>query len=374
MGALRFRRLLSLSLLAFAVACGRPEEGDSEAEASEGAVHGEVAFETVFPELAREGIEGTVEKRVDPRLLRLAQENNRYYLDVRFGALDEQRFERLRKFFGGHSQVPFAEGRRYALVDFLHPATQALVNHTYTTSLFGTRELREAGGPELEEDPMFLELSQNGISIMTNCYNTTAELLRYLHPVHRGSTLLLYFPDRFEADGWFSDDAFSTKVREADVEPGDALVVTQTDELSETSTIAHTALVVSKEVVFEKTDVSDDDPYRLALRKDVVAAYSGPGFSVGYRRFNGAGKQPLPEKALPTNEVSPAYMAAIARAHPALKPDNITVAQDVGFAGSTNPQPNEIQPVNVVVDPTTGRGMLEGERSVLARFVALKGE
>lgn len=145
---------------------------------------------------------------------------------------------------------------------------------------------------------------------------------------------------------------------------------------SGTTLIMHTAIVVSKEILFEKTDSSDDDPYRLSLRKDAYTKFEhifGSDLVIDYRRFNGAGKEPIPAPRLPTQEVDERLATVLKTAFPTMKPENVTFSSDLGLGGAFVPEVNEILPTRVVINPTTGRGILSAPRSVLTRFVGLQG-
>lgn len=369
------RALTCVGVMVLAGGCSAasPDEATLEVDAAQTVVDGRSAL----PELADAGIVIKAAKLVDPRFKNLSEPEDRYYLDVRLGKLSRAQFDRVKALFGGHTRVPYDAARVYELTDFLHPAMQAVVNQTYTRSDFSGMDLLEhAAGLGLEEDETFHALAKNGLAVQTNCYNTTAEIVRMLRPGSEQS-YNLYFPDRFEAHTWFSDDTFSEKVDEAHLAPGDVLVVGLKGE-AQKPMLAHTAIVISKELVFEKTDASSDDPYRVSLRKDVLAKYNRIGAEEGgpnieYRRFNGAGKSPIPAKAVPTNELEAKYKNLLKKAYPSLNPENVTMSFDMGMGGVNDPQPNEIQPSTVVINPRTGRGILKADQKTLRRFVGLTG-
>jgi len=370
--------LLVASLGVASVACaGTAAEADDQgaAAASESAL----AFDKVLPELAAKGISGTVKKLVDPRMASsdfINADENRYYLDVRFARLSQAQFEVVHAFFGGHSKVAFDAAKTYELSDFLHPAMQAVVNQTYTTSSFSGSDLWEHAPDALAGDETFEALAKNGVAIEANCYNTTSELLRMLRPGSTETHYNLYIPSRETAQGWFSDAAYSKPIAEADLAFGDVLVVMEKqDGMGGMPYVAHTALAISKELVFEKSNGSADDPFRIALRKDVVKMYERTIEEVvAYRRFGGEGTKALPRLALPTGEIAAEYKEVLLAAHPTMKTENVTLSTDFAMgSGGWTVVAQEVQPAEVVINPRTGRGVFKADRSVLARFVALAG-
>lgn len=365
-----------MSLLA-GCAAAQPDGGSSEVAVEQG-VSSPVAMSTVLPELPElANAAATKVALTGDRFEELKNPQDRYYLRVDFGTLGADRFQSLKTFFGGHSQVPFAADRRYELTDFLHPAMQAVVNQTFTVSQYEGKKLASAGEPPptSADDGTWDVLVENGIRVMTNCYGTTAEIERMLHPERKGNTAYsLYWPSRLDADNWFSNGDYSVEVKEGEIRFGDVMVIRQRLSPDGSSLIMHTAIVVSKNIVFEKTDSGDADPYRLALRQDDMEKYErlfGDDLVVEYRRFNGPGMKPLPEKALPTNEMDAPMQKLVKRAFPQIMPENITFAFDVGIGGGNAPETNEILPSRVEIHKPTGRGILIAPRTTLHHFVAL---
>jgi hypothetical protein len=363
------------AFLGLTAACATPDEATIEdANAAQSTPRLDLA--TVLPELAGSGIQGTVRKLVDPRLQNLSEAEDRYYLEVRLGRLTRPQFDRVKALFDDHSRVPYDAARDYELTDFLHPAMQAITNQTYTGDSFGGSALADHMDA-FEGDAVFYDFMKNGVGVMTNCYGTTAELLRQLRP-GAATKFNLYFPDRNQASEWFSDTKYSDVVPETDRKHGDALVVRVSSlDLAGNMLLTHTAFVLSKELVFEKTDVMDDDPYRISLRRDVLAKYDRigkreGGVSYEIRRF-GAGKTALPAPKVPTAEIPAKLQTVLRQAYPTIDPANVTLAYDVGMGGGNNSQFNEIKPATVITDSRTGRGLLQAPQSTLRRFVALRG-
>lgn len=112
----------------------------------------------------------------------------------------------------------------------------------------------------------------------------------------------------------------------------------------------------------------------MAFRQDDFAKYErlfGENLVIEYRRFDGPGTKPIPERSLPTNEMEPAAQKLAKKAFPGLRPENVTFAVDVGIGGGNTPEPNEILPSRVEIHKPTGRGILVAPPTTIKRFVAL---
>lgn len=134
--------------------------------------------------------------------------------------------------------------------------------------------------------------------------------------------------------------------------------------------LAHSAVVLSKELVFEKTNGGSDDPYRISLRRDVIAKYRRvPNSRIAYRRFDAP--QSLPELQLPANELSEGMRTLIHETFPSLDLDAIVLGYDMGFAGSPTPSFSVAQSSALRFDPSTGRAQLDATE-VAKRFVSLR--
>lgn len=371
-------RLVHVLLVALLLAAPGCSSTQREALSESNVTVEQLSFQSVLPELAAKGISGTARKIVDPRLAEsiwISDDENRYHLDIQFGTLSPSDFETIRAFFGGHTKVPYQRDRAYDITDFLHPAMQAVVNQTFQTRSFSGQALWE--DPRAESfggEEQFESLAKNGIEINANCYNTTSELVRQ---IYEGRTAFnLYIPSREDANTWFSSDEYSEEVDDKALRFGDVLAVKQRQEsMGNTPYVMHTTMALSQHLVFEKTNASEDDAYRIALRSDVLALYKrtfGNDLVLSYRRF-GATRKPLPTLKAPANEVETKYVELLKATHPDLKPENITLTTDFAFgSGGWSVAATEIQPTEVILNPRTQRGILKAKSSVLARFVALK--
>lgn len=405
----RIAALLAAIGLASGCSGASSKGAPDSAEAAE-SVAGVLTLADVLPEAQGLGIsDARVRKLFDKRFneIRSEFEENKYYLEVTFPSLGQAQFDGLMKLFGGHSRVTFTPGKAYELSDFLHPAMQALGAQTYegigyvgASDLTDLLDLFPEGGTDeqIRKRDLFAALWHNEFWSQANCYNTSAELVRMMHPAQGGNMdMFLYLPDRFQADGWFGgglrqslnlpeSDAFSRRVDDAQVAFGDVLVVrAKNRSFSDYPLLAHTAIVLSQKLLFEKTDSSRNDPYRVSLRADVVKMYErkfADTLVLDYRRFNGEGTQPIPAPKLPTGEIPDdgidgsvhRMRERIKSDYPDLKIDNVTLSTDEGFGvGAIATNPSEIEPATVVID-SNGRGTLHADSRVLARFTRLKDE
>lgn len=356
-------------LLGLFAGCSAVDPEDANHDAAEVGETG-LRFADVLPEASALGVQGTVKKLVDPRLRNLADVEDQYALAIAFETLDAAHFEKLQAMFGGHSKVRYASGRRYELLDFLPPAVQALANHTMEVSLYEGGELEEHATDAAKEDANYPDLLQSGFSIMSNCYNTSLEVLRTLN-AEDGAKLHFYFPDRFSSDELFTSDERSRAVTEDDLTFGDVLTVSTVED--DVSTLAHTAVVLSKELVFEKTNGSSDDAYRISLRRDVLAKYRRvPNVAFAYRRFHAP--EELPELQRPANDLSEPVRTMIHTTFPSLDLDAIVLGYDMGFGGSPTPTFSVAQSSTLRFDASTGRAEIDATAEVTKRFAALRAD
>ena len=336
----------------------------------------------VVPEFVAMGLKPKVTKLVDPRFKELSYDEDKYYLDVRFGKITPEQFKSLKAYFGNVTSVPYVATREYDILDFVQPAMQAVANQTFEPVAYDTEFIMEKVdfSDENQVDEFIWGMQKSGLSSFTNCWNTTMEITKLRHPKSdpRKTDYVLYWPGRWQANEELKDSKYSDPVKPEALQTGDVLLVKVAEGADEEGMVQHTAIVLTKNLLFEKTDAGDNDPYRISLREDVLAKYKKvfEGSEIfAYRRFNGAGKEPLPSPKLGIDEkeFKPWFLKALKKANPLLKIDHLTSGCETGLGGGCNLTYIEAHPAKVILNPRTGRGILKADQAVLKRFKALKG-
>ncbi|WP_413582391.1 hypothetical protein [Bdellovibrio sp. HCB288] len=323
----------------------------------------------VVPEIVALGIQPQVYKVMPPRLKEQSYEEDQYVLHIILGHLTVDQFEELNSLYGAHSFVQYDSKKNYNLIDFLPRAIQATVNKTFTQTAISGFPLGEVETSEDIKADLW-PLQKNGVGFFTNCWGTTIEVLRSLRSDDVVIPYTLSWPSRETADEYFKDDIYSSKTKESALQFGDVLVVSQksgTDVV-----IQHTAFIINKSVVFEKTDTMDDDPYRLSLRADVLSKYKRifEGDEVfKYRHFS-SDKEVIPtQNALnPNTFFIPEALRILLQTLPEIPINNLTMGCEIGFGGGCDLTTTEIHVINVVTNPQTGLGTLSGDPKVLKHF------
>jgi hypothetical protein len=334
----------------------------------------------VLPELRGSGIKATVTKLVDPRFEQLSYPEDRYYLDISFGKLTPDQFKDLHARYGGRSQVKYDPKRIYNLLDFLDPAMQAVANQVFVPKNYDT-EFYQDYVDKFDDSYAFFAIRKNGIASFTNCWNTTWEILKLRNPGEKH--FMLYWPGRETANEVFNNDTHGEIVAEKEVKNGDVLMIEAKQVmLSGATMLQHTALIINSQLVFEKTDSSENDAYRISLRKDVLKKYAevfnDEERVIEYRRIGGAGKTPLPSEMFPKKEDffdgHKQLRALTAKKLPDLKIQNMSIGCELGMGGGCDPMAVEAVPTKLVIWSKTGRGILSGDKADLERFQPLKGK
>ncbi|WP_413290712.1 hypothetical protein [Bdellovibrio sp. HCB337] len=320
----------------------------------------------VVPEIVDLGIQPTVLKITPARLQKLSYKEDQYILQITIGRITADQFSKLKALYGGYSQVPYDQNRSYDLIDFLPPAIQAVVNKTFTAEYYDTSRLIELEWDEKDPDAMDLwALQKSGISFFTNCWGTTMEVLKSLRTPRPESTFTLSWPARWTADDIFKAPEHSSKVKTRSVRIWDVLTI------SESNMLQHTAIILGKNLVFEKTDTTDNDAYRLSVRADVHGKYKtlfeGKA-KTEYRRF-GSRKDPIPTDT--PAELSENVKKILLNVNPELPVDNVTVGCEVRFGGGCDVVFTEIGYLKLKIDSKTGRGYLTGDQKYMKRFTEL---
>lgn len=330
----------------------------------------------VVPELVAMGLNPVVYKHTDRRQLKLSEPEDRYYLEIRFGNLSRGQYNALMAHFGNASQVPYNATRDYELLDFVHPSIQAVANQIYEpVYLTAGPSVSLMDAPGMSEDADMFAVQKNGISNFTNCWNTTTEILCIVNGQrnHVNPEFYLYWPGRWEASDWFSEPDYSDQVSPLASRLGDVLVIKEKG-FADTSMLMHTAYLLTSKLVFEKTDSSENDPYRIALKDDVLAKYARlfeDRLVVDYRRFGGRGKTPIAPPTFPTGSFQKEHKRVLKKHFPQVDLDCVVFGCETRLGGGCDPIASEVKVTKLTINKKTGRGILNSERGVLKRFKPL---
>lgn len=338
-------------------------------------------------DFARFGIQAKAVKLVDPRFKSLSEPEDRYYLEVKLGRLSLEQYNSMMALYGNKSRVAYDAKKEYDLVDFLHPAIQATVNQVFGYNSYDTSGLMDFDPESLPEDDVMViwPIQKNGVSSYSNCWNTTTQVLRLQHVSTDPNNMLyqIYWPGRWEIDSELKSEELSFAVKAGEERAGDALLVSNSGDMAvedgQGGMIQHTAILLSESLVFEKTDSSEDDPYRISFRKDVLTKYQRifeKGLSIGYRRYNQAGQKTfsLAKASKLKDSLTAKGFALIQKLVPAIADLLLVSGCETGLGGGCDVVITELHDFKVITNPKTGRGIFYGPRKVLDRFFPLRGK
>lgn len=191
------------------------------------------------------------------------------------GVLDRASFDRLHAALGGMSKVPFAEGRRWELTDFLPPKLQAILGRDLVVPTIRTI-------PGSEAWPVLPLGEPKTVDLTMNCHATAYEVLRAYQGDDEGVSI--FFGDAVVMDG-LVDEGFLAVVARADdpaelakqrLRPGDLLQLFEPvgpDGPFRATHLVHSAVHVGAGLFLEKADTEvrgKDFPFRLATLEQVV--------------------------------------------------------------------------------------------------------
>lgn len=338
----------------------------------------------VIQDFAQFGIAAQVRKLQSPRLEKLEYSEDKYYLEVTLGRLTQDQYKAMRALYGNISQVPYSATKVYDLLDFVHPAIQATANQVLEPITYDTESLFDLDMDSLSEDGQMVMwgVKKSGLSYFSNCWNTTSQILNLMNPSAQKGKMRysIYWPGRDEMSLVFQDNELSTMVKEKSLNYGDAMLIfNHAPAEHDMAQIQHTALILSRNLVFEKTDGSENDPYRISLRADVLkkykAVFEGQAH-IQYRRFNQAGKEPFHVDGT-ASTLRQSLPEADAKIVADLAPDIMDIPLTAGceerLGGGCDVTNSEKATFEVIVNPKTGRGIFNGPKKYLDRFKSLKG-
>ncbi|MCK6546938.1 hypothetical protein L6R52_13900 [Myxococcota bacterium] len=191
------------------------------------------------------------------------------------GVLDRASFDRVHAALGGLSKVPFVDGRRWELTDFLPPKLQALLGRDLVVPTIRTIPGSETWDVLPRGEPKTVDLTMN-------CHATAYEVLR----AYQGDdeSVSIFFGDPLAMDA-LADEGYLTTVARADdpaalkdlsLRPGDLLELFEpvgADGPFRATHLVHSAVHVGAGLFIEKADTEvrgKDFPYRLATLDQVV--------------------------------------------------------------------------------------------------------
>lgn len=285
-----------------------------------------------------------------------------YVLDVTFAPMTRSQFDALTAAYGGTGLVPWHEGERYSLADFLPPKMQALLGLRFEV-------VTEREVPWVRES--FYEYSgESSIYTCSNCYCTVWEVARgkRLADAADRDTFCLFWVGEQAMSALLTDPAYGTVVDEAELRPGDVALFFEGHD--GWRNLLHAAVYLDSGLYFEKTDTYDEYAWRLAAFEDMKAKLGeacseGPEkLVVEYRRLNGT--FPHPRDAFGVGPEDPDV--------PAEDRGQIVIGIQSGLGGRDVPGVYRIGEVDVVVDGDTGRCVLDPRSPLLRSFKSLEYE
>lgn len=196
-----------------------------------------------------------------------------YGLEIKFGKLTLQQFNFLKARYRNLSQVSYNSKRDYELVDFLPPVIQAvdrkqLVPGDTSFSWPNPKDIHnESGDYDIEDLFRWSDLKSRP-SITTNCWGTSLNALRNIH--EGAQQLELGWLSRTSIESRLSNPETFILVKASEVAFGDVMLIKSRDESSGEEIMQHAAVIIEPGLVFERTDETADDAFRLSLQTDVV--------------------------------------------------------------------------------------------------------
>lgn len=341
----------------------------------------------VLKDFSQFGIQAKAVKLVDPRFRALSEPEDRYYLQVKLGRLTREQYSSMMALYGNKSRVAYDAKKEYDLVDFLHPAIQATVDQVFGFNSYDTSGLDGFSEDDTPEEDMAViwPMRKNGVSSFSNCWNTTTQILRLQHPSADPNNMSyqIYWPGRWDISDELRSDEISFLVPADQVKAGDALLFSNVSDftrvVNDLGMVQHTAIVLSDSLLFEKTDSSEDDPYRISFRKDVLTKYQRifeKDLQVEYRRYNQPGQatfKPAAAYRLQESLSAGAYQR-LKILVPSIAALPLVSGCETGMGGGCDVFTTELHDFKVITNPKTGRGIFFGPKPVLDRFFPLKGK
>lgn len=204
-----------------------------------------------------------------------------YILNVPFGRLSRTQFQNLQSRFKNTHGV-WSSSKDYSIVDFLPPAAQALYGQLYIHNRYTYNREQRPWHYEFEEIT-----NEGQISRITNCWQAAWEYLK-----EPDDLVTIFFADENHIRPIFENNKLSEIISEHQgprvyeyyqnsknvfrkLEPGDVVLIYQKMQnmaQGEFEALAHVAVVVDQNLIFEKNNPSSSHPYRLSYLTDSLDA------------------------------------------------------------------------------------------------------
>lgn len=174
---------------------------------------------------------------------------------IKFGSLTAEQFNSLRKAYGGLSKVPYTKGRSYDLIDFLPPVMQALID-------LGEPQPHEVSPDWLKQLPTRVD----SIFVDQNCWGTSYAVSRHIQNPNLGqySVFVNSQAQLFK----MLKDRVRTRAETA-IRFGDWLFISNIFPDSDSKFLGHTALVIDKNLFFEKEGPGQGNRWQLITGNDL---------------------------------------------------------------------------------------------------------
>lgn len=277
-------------------------------------------------------------------------------LVVKFDKLTPEEFQKLRKAYGGLSQVRYESGKTYDLVDFLPPVIQALIDfsaqfrpHTQTPDWL--KSLTAQNLPALS----FAGQAVDSISVDQNCWGTSYEVTRLMQ--NREITSYSVFMNsqkqiQSELAGHLQTLSPST------ASFGDWLFIFNVFD-GGSRFLGHTAIIIDENLFFEKEGPGDGKKWQLVTLEELQERWADSEempVHFEYARIRGALKDP---KVFSINENRTSNNLELSRIVPQSEQGSLIYSIDTASPMMGRPQASlyRISKQKLSTDARSGRGI-----------------
>jgi hypothetical protein len=203
-----------------------------------------------------------------------------YILDLALGEISEKQFNDIKKKMKSPINLKWEAKKTYSIVDFMPISAQALYGNYYIHNRF-TYDKKT-----LPWHYKFKEITNEGqISRISNCWHAAWEYLQGAN-----DKVSIFFADENHFRSVIEDDKKSKIIKEFnpaqieklyaspkiffnDIAPGDLILIylkMQSMGQGEFEALAHVAIAIDNNIVFEKLNAESSLPYRLSYLTDSI--------------------------------------------------------------------------------------------------------
>ncbi len=337
----------------------------------------------------------------DPVFENLYDKNDRYFLKVQLGQLDRSQFDSLKKFYKNQSAISYTPNREYELLDFLSPSIQAFANKRFkykevpdvTNDIMNSNIIDKV--TQLQNDSTKVNpqedkygptlgglfyLSKQGLSLATNCWNTSIEVLNQM--IHPDQAYTMRLPGRLETDELIKNPKNFEEIKGGlkNAQPFDLITVSRApgkDDFTQLSDLQHTAIYLGHGLIYEKVDSSENDPYKVSFYNSMLNKFysalnnkvsvkfyrvkSGADLSYSHVEFEKQGAEAFFKM----------FESKIKRNFPFYSSKNLGQGTEVGLGGGSTPYYYLEMPVKVVIDSSTQKGLVQLPNDFQNRLIPL---